>query len=166
MAGNPLHKRYIANMLQYNPEVSFWNLGSIISLAANDVAKWGQGWLITQPIGRHPIEASGLRFLAEKAYTAPAGGGNVKLYFSTLDLGYRVDHNGQRFHATQLDANFVDSAKTWRVLAAEQIVGQTLNLLYHTFDGFYGDVTHPFWYRVSGSWVCGSVLYQCPDWTG
>jgi hypothetical protein len=166
MTGNPLHKRYIAHMLQYNPEINFWALDSILGLAANDIARWGGGWIITQAVGRHPIEQNGLCFVAEKAYMAPSGKSSVNLYFSTFDLGYRVDHNSQRFHLTQIDANIVDSAKIWQVVQAEQIVAEALDLLYHTFAGFYGGLDHPFWYRVSGSWVCGRALYQCPDWTG
>lgn len=166
MSGNPLHKRYIGHILQYNPESNFMTLDWLSRLAANDIVKWLQGWTIAQGIGPHPIERNGLCFVAEKAYMGSPGQQSVKLYFSAIDLGFRVDPNGNRFHATQIDVNFVDGGRTWHVLAAEQIAAEALDLLYHTFTAAYTGPDKPFWYRLSGSWACGTALYQCPDWTG
>jgi hypothetical protein len=161
------NKRYVGHVLQYDPQpANFWTLDWILSLTANDVVRWLPGWVITQPIGPHPVESRGKCFVAERAYMGASGRSSVVLYFSAIDLGFRVDQNGYRFHATKVDANFVDSGRTWDALAAEQIVAEALALLYDTFTAASTGPDMPFWYRLSGSWVCGTALYQCPDWTG
>jgi len=160
------NKRYIGHLLQYDPQINLLPPDWLLSLAANDIVKWLPPWAITQAIGPHPIEPNGKCFVADTAYWGNSRHGLIILRFSAIDLGLRVDHNGYQFHATQIDANFADTYNNWDVLIAEQIVAKTLTLLYETFTAAYTGPPKPFWYRVSGSWVCGKELYQCSDWQG
>jgi hypothetical protein len=89
--------------------------------------------------------------------------GDPSPLLSAIDKRIRLDSKFRRLHPTEIDANFVDSAKSWSVLAAERIVAETLDLLYHTFNDLNTGPDRPFWYRVSGTWACGSSLFQCPD---
>jgi hypothetical protein len=165
VAGGP-NKRYIGLLLQYNPQISFWTLDWLLSLAANDLVKESPTWAITQTIGPHPIELNGKCFVASDPYWGNSRRGSIILRLSAIDMGLRVDQNGHQFLATQLDANFADEGRNWDALIAERIVAETLSLLYDTFTFAYTGPPKPFWYRVSGSWVCGRELYPCPDWQG
>jgi hypothetical protein len=160
------NKRYIGHLLQYNPQISFWTLDWLLSLAANDIVKGSPTWAITQTIGPHPIEPKGRCFVAHDAYWGNSRRGLIILRFSAIDIGLRVDQNGRQVHATQIDANFADDERNWDALIAERIVAETLALLNESFTFAYTGPPKPFWYRVSGSWVCGRELYQCPDWQG
>ena len=157
-----MHKHYCGYIYQAQPEAGLWTLDWILDVVIRDLLNELDGWVILQGKGRHPSEPNGLCFLAAKDYVSAFQRETVKLYFSAFDHGYRQDQSGVRFHATQLDVNFIDSSQTWQTLAAEQMVAEALPLLCAFYAAFEPD--RPFWHRISGYWVCGNDLFPCPDW--
>jgi len=163
MVHNPLHKRYVGHYLQA-PGGSYRTLDDVLELALYDLGQQLTGWSLEQSIGPHPVERSGRCFLAAKDYGGPPQDGTVRLYYSALDCGFsRFDDMDYRY--IQVDANFVDSNRTWQAVQSERLVAETLAQLASIYEAAVDPRYRGrrFWNRVSGTWVCGQDLYPCPD---